>query len=99
MHDPLLVLVAAAVTLLCLSIAVFFVLLIVILFMLRNTLAKVQKAVDDVEKTALRSLIPLMGIKNMFSDLEGFVSSVKAWVSILTGKKTDHVDKMVKEKK
>lgn len=73
--------------------------LIVVLFMVRNTLLKIQKAVDDVEKTALRSLIPLMSIKGMFSDLEGFVSSIKAWVGVLAGKRTRRIDKQVQEKK
>lgn len=54
--------------------------------MARNTIFKVQKAVDDVEKTALRSLVPLLSIRNMFSDLEGFVSSIKGWTGFLSSK-------------
>lgn len=89
-----------AITLILLSVVLvaFLILLIIVLFMIRKTLFKIQKAVDDVEKTALRSLIPLMGIKNMFSDLEGFINSLRAWGKVLTGKRSSRVDKMVKEK-
>lgn len=97
--NTLVFIMAAILIILSVVLIVFISLLIVVLVMLRNTAVKIQRAVDDVEKTALRSLIPLMGIKNMFSDLEGFVASIKAWADILRGKKVSHVDKMVKEKK
>jgi len=97
MHDPLLVLVATGIIILLVLMIVFFILLVGVLLMARRTILKIQKAVDDVEKTALRSLVPLLSLRGMFSDLEGFVSSVKAWAGILNKKKKS-VDKMVHEK-
>lgn len=87
MHDPLLILVSVGISILLVVIIVFFILLIVVLLMARRTLVKVQKAVDDVEKTALRSLVPLLSVKNMFSDLEGFVASVRGWTGLLSHKR------------
>ena len=69
---------------LSLVLVIFLAALVVVLFMLRNTLLKVQKAVDTVERSAL---IPLLSLRTMFSDFEGFVASARAWANLFTRKK------------
>ena len=86
MHDPLVVLLALTVVILVIVIVAFLMVLITVLVMINKTLKKVQSAVDTVEDTALRSLVPLLSIKAMFSDVEGFVRSAKAWGSVISDK-------------
>lgn len=92
--------VVSSILLIILSVVVisFLVFLIYVLLLVRKTLVKIQKTVDNVERSALRSFIPLVSLRTMFSDLEGFVSSIKAWGRILTGKKRVDVDATLKEK-
>lgn len=69
------------------------VLIVIVLVMMRRTLTKVQLAVTNVEHTALRSLVPLLGLRNMFSDVQGFVETIKAWTGLAkkTSKKKEKV--------
>ncbi|PWU23313.1 hypothetical protein C5B42_03455 [Candidatus Cerribacteria bacterium 'Amazon FNV 2010 28 9'] len=82
----LLTIMIATLVILSAVIVVFLLLLIMVLLMMRRTLLKVQKAVDEVEKTALRSLIPLLSFKRMFTDMGGFMESVKAWAKVVEKK-------------
>lgn len=85
MYDPITVLLTTTVIILSLVIITFFVVLIWVLLMVKRTLKKIDAAVMHVEHTAIRSLMPLLSFKAMFSDVSGFVESVKAWISV--GKK------------
>jgi hypothetical protein len=64
------------------------VILVMVLLMLRKTLIKVQSAVDDVQDAAM---IPLTSIKNIFSDLEQFVSTFGGMLSFLSRRKNKSV--------
>lgn len=88
MQDPIVLLLTVTVVILTIVIVAFLIVLILVLLMMRRSLKKIDIAVANVENTALRTMMPLLGIRSMFADVESFVSSAKAWVNILTGKKT-----------
>lgn len=77
---------------LALTIIAFLAVLIYVLLMARRTLKQVQLAVAHVENTAIRSLIPLLSFRRMFSDMSGFVDSIKAWAKVVPKKKKSRSD-------
>jgi NhaP-type Na+/H+ or K+/H+ antiporter len=82
--DPIITLLVVLVAMLTILVGVFLGMLIVVLLTLKKTLERLQRAIDTVEDTALRSLAPFLSLRAMFSNTHGFMNAIS---SVVTGLK------------
>lgn len=88
MYDPLLIVLSTVLILLVVIIGAFLVALTMFLLTLKQTLVKLQRAIDNVEDTAIRSLAPLLSVKAMFSDTQNFFGALRKVTRVIRGRKS-----------
>ncbi|MEP7166822.1 MAG: hypothetical protein ABI758_02475 [Candidatus Woesebacteria bacterium] len=87
MADPISTLLIVLVVILVILTGVFLGMLILVLVTLKKTLDRLQRAINTVEDTALRSLTPFLSLRAMFSNTRGFMDAITTTVKVLKGKK------------
>lgn len=85
--EQLLIVLSVLVVFLTILTSIVLVLIIGALFALRQTLLRLQRAITNVEDTAVRSLAPFVSLRSLFADTNGFVHALQSLFKAVSQKK------------